>query len=121
MALLCAGVRAFVLLFRANRLLVSAKSRAGTHQHQVCCRFALAARIPARALGAAVVRRFLPDGCCRARWSARLRPFRAIVWHAPTSGRVPSGLVETRFPSQRLQRSRRLTLGTAMVSGRRRR
>jgi hypothetical protein len=28
-----------------------------------------------------------------------------------------AGLVETRFPSQRLQRSRRLTLGTAMVSG----
>ena len=42
MARLCAGVMAFVLLFRANRLLVSAKAQVGTHQHQVCCRFALA-------------------------------------------------------------------------------
>ena len=33
MARLCAGVRAFVLLFRANRLLVSAKARVGTRQH----------------------------------------------------------------------------------------
>ena len=35
----------------------------------------------------------------------------------PTSGRVPCGLVETRFPSQRLPRRQGLTLGTAMMSG----
>jgi hypothetical protein len=33
MARLCAGVMAFVLLFRANRLLVSAKAQLGTRQH----------------------------------------------------------------------------------------
>jgi hypothetical protein len=33
MALSCAGVMAFVLLLRANRLLVSAKAQVGTRQH----------------------------------------------------------------------------------------
>jgi hypothetical protein len=57
MALYCGPLGLFVLLFRANRLLVSAKARVGTST-VLCCSFALAERIPAGALGAAVVRRF---------------------------------------------------------------
>jgi hypothetical protein len=73
-------------------------------------------RIPARALGAGG-RNILPDGCCRARWSARLRAFWAIVWHAPTSGRVPCGPGRDVLPAAEAAAEPEADLGTAMVSG----
>ena len=74
MARLCAGVMAFVLLFRANRLLVSAKAQLGTRQHYPLLWFRPAERIPARALGAAVIGMFSQmgtSGCVPWAWSRR--------------------------------------------------